>query len=156
MFLWFLNKEKANSFWDRIFDTSDHNWEIWINSLSHFIYEWISTTVLLWSWSIVSIILTHTWTHTRTIWVLSSWSSVLFLTLSCFYYIILHSCIVCEQIMLFGIDNSFNYFFCSISFLTQALDNDIHNLWNHCWESLEDFFHNALAHLLQLRINIVQ
>ena len=53
------------------------------------------------------------------------------------------------------IDNCLNNLPGLFSLLTQSFDNDIHDFWDHRWESLEDLVYDAAGKLLELRIGLL-
>ena len=153
--LTFLNKEVADSFWDRVLDISQDNLEIGIDSLSHFGHEHVGTSLLRNLWLLLLLLLVLTKLilagSTSTSWLTwLAWLSTGIFGWNNISPVILVVLIISEEIILLGIDNGFDNFSCVVSFFAQAFHNDVHDLWDHCWEPLEDLVNNAVCNLLEL------
>lgn len=63
--------------------------------------------------------------------------------------------VISEQIVLLRINYCFNNFSCSVSLLRKNLHNNVHDLWDHSWESLENFISYLMSNLLQLLVGVL-
>lgn len=63
--------------------------------------------------------------------------------------------VICEQIVLFGFNEGFNYISGLVSVFAQRFSNKIHNFWDHLRESLEDLVNNGAGDVLKLGIDVL-
>jgi hypothetical protein len=64
--------------------------------------------------------------------------------------------VIGEQIILFCINDGFDYNSSLLSLFLKHVDDDVHDFWDHRGEALEDFVHNTLAHLLEHVVDILK
>lgn len=142
----FLNQEKADCLRDGVFDISEDDVEVGIYPFSHFLHEdiapilWWGLSLLLLGWLI------------RIIWVTADWWTLAWYDIRS---IGLVSYVVSKQVVLFGVNDSLYNFSGSISFLREDLHNNVHDFWDHRWESLENLLNNVGSNRLELRITIL-
>ena len=148
-FLTLLYEEIPNGFRDRIFNVSQNDFEVGVNSFSHLADENIATSL---NWRTAGLVLLHlilTWSW-LTIRVTALHLRLRLLLWDYICSVILVVLIIGEKIILLGVNNCLNNFSCMISFFTQNLNNDVHDLRDHGWESLKDLVHNTVSNLFEL------
>lgn len=126
----------SNSLRNWVFNISQNNTEILIDSDSQFIYKCITSSFLL-------ILI-----RVSILWIL------LLIIFPRYYFlpIIFVIDIICKQIILFWIYYCLNYFPRMVSFFCQYFYYNIHYFWNHCRKPLKYFIDNIMCNLFQLLI----
>jgi len=61
--------------------------------------------------------------------------------------------VIREQVSL-RVNDRLNDNSCLFSFNVQHFYYDVHDFWDHCWESLEDLVHNTMGDELKLRVAV--
>ena len=148
----FLNQEIADCLRNGVFDISEDDFEVGVDPFSHFLNKDIASGLLLWRLLSLHLLRLPSWI----IWVLlrvAAWR-----TCGLGYDISsigLVRSVVGKQIVYFGVNDSLNNLSGLISFRREDLYNDVHDFWDHAWESLENLLNNASSNLLELCITIL-
>ena len=146
-----LHQEVADRFRNRILYRPQANLDVRIYSLPHLIHKSITSTLLsvhLWllhmhlTW--LTIGSTRTSRHIR-----------LSLRLHNLLSVISILTIVCEEIILLRVNNSFYDFPCMISFFHKHFCDDVSDLMYHLRKTLEYLLDNAVRDLLKLGVGIL-
>lgn len=87
-----------------------------------------------------------TWLPRLTSWLLS-WNDV--------SSVILVVLVVGEQIVLLGVNDGLNDLSGVVSLLAQALHDQVHDLRDERWETLEDLVHDVVGDLFKLRVRVL-